>query len=144
MRLEQHDPLPFELWLSELGKLAEAAASELAEHEDRAVRRAYYLLQLAPPSLRALGDPGLAESTIELLLENGHAEQAARLIAGPGSTITLTRPRARHRHQAVISVAGALSAHGEGDSPALALVGAWTGLFRKAPEHALLRLSASR
>lgn len=143
MRREQYDPLPFDLWLSELGKLAEASAIYAAEHEDRAVRRAFYLFKLAPPSIRRLGDPDLDEAVIELMLERGEAAHAARLIAGDRASITTERQRGR-QHSVRMTLSEELSARGEGASPALALVSAWADLLRKAPERVLVRLAAAR
>lgn len=143
MRQQQDDPLPFDVWLSELGKLAEASVLYSGEDEDLAIRRAFHLFMLAPPSIRALGDPGLEQTTVELLLERGEAEQAARLIAGERMHIVSERP-AGLRATAIVSFPGGLSARGEGATPALALVRAWAELFRTAPRRELARLSAAR
>lgn len=144
MRREQYDPLPFDLWLSELGKLSEASAISPADHEDRAVRRAFYLFKLGPPSVQALGDPDLDESAIELLLERGEAERAALLIAGDRLTIAWDGAPAAPRATVTVSYGETMSATAHGNSPALALVHAWADLLRLAPMRALARLPASR
>lgn len=131
MRKQDNEPLPFDLWLSELDELALRCSEDPVDGEDRAVRRAFHLFQLSPPVIQALSDPCLDESDIELAIErNGH-QAAARLIFGRHACVELASSLSPGRWSAVVSFGEGASGSGEADSPTLAMICAWANALRK-------------
>lgn len=130
MRRAENDPLPFGLWLSELGALSRHCVSAIPGDEDKAVWRAFHLFKLSPPAIRSLADPYLDESSLELALERDGAEAATRMIAGKRACFALRPTRADSlRTTAEIAFDHGPSVSGEGTSPAYAMIGAWANFF---------------
>lgn len=129
MRREQNDPLPFQLWLAQLGELSIYSARESSVSEDLAVRRAFHLSRLAIPVIRQLSAPDLTEAEMELALEQSDAETAMRLILGDRAHCVVVTGELTSRYRASVSYDAGAIAHGEGNTPALAIVNAWSNLL---------------
>ena len=126
MRREQNDPLPFQLWLAQLGELSKFCAVAPSENEDRAVRNAFHLFRLAMPAIRSFADPDLSEAELERELEQSGAEAAMRLILGGRASCEILQTERPAHYRASLSYDAGHVAYGEGSSRALALVSAWS------------------
>lgn len=131
MRSEENDPLPLRLWLTELDRLSVTCLSASGQEEDRAVRRAYYLMKLAPPSLRSILAPFLMESDVEAMLEQGRAEQAAMLIVGERARVSFSQSLVTHGTLASLTYDDSDPVMMEAATPALALIAAWAKLLAR-------------
>lgn len=129
MRREENDPLPFRLWLAQLEELSVYGGTEAPENEDRAVYRAFHLSKLAMPVIRTFSNPDLTEAEVELALERSGAEAAMRLVLGNRANCKVASAEQPSRYRASVSYDAGHIAHGEGNSPALAIVNAWSNLL---------------
>jgi|GEM_PF-1347969 len=119
----QAEPLPLGLWLSELENLAVCCASQIGDAEDRALRRAHYLMVLSPRPIRRLSGTSPSELEVERLLEQGRQQDVAALIVGDSVPVRISPSNGGFL--AVMTVDEARELQAEAATPALALVGAW-------------------
>ncbi|MDD3799412.1 MAG: hypothetical protein PHE36_09575 [Novosphingobium sp.] len=126
---EKHDPLPADLWFTEIGKLEESCLHDGSDTSGSIVRRAFQLARLAPrPIGRILASP-VSENEIEAMLERGETTEAAATVVGSGGKVGLPPRQGAGRCVASFGLGDERPVSVEAGSPALALVGAWARFF---------------
>jgi hypothetical protein len=120
--------LPPEVWLREMQRLVASCLSEDQSHDDRAIRKAFYLCQLCPPPLHRLLSSPLSEDELERLLDEGAHETAAQSITG-NRIIRLARSADTGEHIAIFQIEQENGLEFQARSAALAIIGAWAGFF---------------
>ena len=126
MSAQSIQPLEAALWLSELEKLAVRRARADGGAPDQLFRKAFYLIQLAPVSLRRHIACQVEEETLEGFLDCGAYLSAVVAMIPPPNAVAVVRNTASDRTRATVSLSAA-NCTGEDDDaePAKALLGAW-------------------
>lgn len=117
--------LSVDAWTQELEKLSDRCAHETSKFEERAVRIGFYLAVLSPPPVRRFLNVRMTEPELEMSLDLGDVEYAARLIAGFDIEVNSVGALGNHRYRAVLRTSESSIVEGEGDTPVLAILGAW-------------------
>ena len=121
---EKFKPLSADLWVREIERLAVLCAQWPRNWEDRAVRRAYHLMMIAPLPLRDAALPELLE--LESMLDEGETAKAARAVLRNFATVQTFASLDQGRHVARLTIARETTVVCfEAATPALAIVGAW-------------------
>lgn len=122
------EPLDEMLWLAQIAKLQKARAHLQSDGIDTLLRRAFYLVQLAPLHLRQSLPIALDEATLENLLDSRAYLSAAVAMLPPPTAFTLTRKHgsALFRASVMLHEDSSVAEDGHGE-PAVALLGAWCG-----------------
>ncbi len=84
-------PLETGLWLEQWGKVSERCALLDGEAPDAVIRKAYYLLQIAPTPVRPLTTARVTEETLEHYLECGAYLSAVAALIQPVLGVSLVR-----------------------------------------------------
>ncbi len=118
-------PLARDIWALEMRKLSAQCASESADFEERAVRKAFCLAVLSPRPVRRFLDVKLTERELEIGIEMGDVEHVARSIAGYGIQVSAAGTFDGSRYLATMLAGENMIFTAEGATPVLAMLGAW-------------------
>ena len=91
--MEDIEPLEPSLWLLAIGRLVDRLTAPLASEEERLIRQAFHLLQLAPRPLRGTLRTECDEKSFERMLDAADYRSAALALLHPPLIYSLTDGR---------------------------------------------------
>lgn len=117
-------PLDTELWFIEWAKLRHRRQQLDGGAPDAIIRKAFYLMQLAPVSLRPMLAPQTDEATLDAFLDCGAYESASLSLVPAAAALSLTRLASSSEFSCAISLGSEGTPASDSDrSPAKAVLG---------------------
>ena len=126
---EQSRPLPVELWLHELERLANWCEKATAGEDDRAVRRAFHLSLLAPLGILRLSTPAISLDDLDQMLDDGETQAAGIAVIGSNASIDVTQIPDSDQWIGSYGIGDEPPVYSEAPTPAAAMIRAWATFF---------------
>lgn len=139
------EPLQPELWFEQIRTIAARISRLDGEAPDAVIRKAYFLVQLAPTPLRDVISCLTEEAAFERMLENGAYDSAVAALICPPAGFEISREPGQDAVKAVVRLPGdAGTGESGGKTIALALLAAWSRCLDSLLANATLDLTLDR